>query len=136
MSDDYNLLDAFGLVGREKLSKLDEILRKLELWMSDLEGIKDRLKDKIDSSDDLDNRDVKLLISLINQLNRSIELYGKYTGDLKNQNINMNINMDYRDALMGILGILNESLVSVPSVRRKILEKAKEKGILFVRKPE
>jgi len=128
-----DLLEEFGLVGRDKLSKIDEILAKLEGWVSDLESIKDRLKDRIDNSKDLDNSDVKLLITLIKQLNSSIELYGKYTGDLKNQNVNMNINMDYRDALMGVMGLFNNVLSEHPSIKVKFMDEARDKGLVYVR---
>lgn len=128
MSD---LLREFGLVDRSELKKIDVILGKLETWEEDLELIKDRLKEQLRDSKSLTARDVQAFTQMIKTLANLIELYGKYTGDLKNHNVNMNINMDYKEALQMYMGIFNE--VAEPSVKVKFLEKAKEKGIVYLR---
>ena len=126
-----DILREFGIASRENESKLNEILEKLEGWMGDLEGIKDTLKKNIETSDDLDYKKVKLMSDLIGRLSNMLELYGKYTGDLKNQSINMNVSLDYRDAMFAHLGLVNRVLTD--SQKKELLDLARENGLLFIR---
>ena len=126
-----DILNAFGLASRETESKLKQILADLEENKSDMQKIKEKMLDKIENSDELNNKDVKTLIELVNQLNKGIELYGRFTGDLKNQNINMNVSLDYKDAMFAHLGLVNQILTD--KQKEQLLLLAKENGLLFVR---
>lgn len=126
-----DVLNAFGLASRETESKLKEILSELEENKSDLQKIKSKMLEKIENSESLNNKDVKTLVELVNQLNKGIELYGRFTGDLKNQNVNMNVSLDYKDAIFAHLGLVNQILTD--KQKEQLLQLAKENGLLFVR---
>lgn len=127
--DDF--LGHFGVVDSSEVKKIDEILDKLNGWVEDLDLIKSRLTEQLNNSDKLSSSDIKSLTSLIKTMANLIELYGRYTGDLKNHNVNMNINMDYKDALLAYVGIFNE--VAPLKVKSDFLVRAKERGLIYER---
>jgi len=129
-----DFLSSFGVVDKESVSKLNDILLKIESYNALLEDILKRLKEKVDNDEVVDVKIVKLINETMAQLRPLIELYGRYTGDLKNQSINLSVNLDYKDALMAHISLFNE--ISDKSTKEKYLNLAKEKGLISYRKME
>jgi len=84
-----------------------DVSDRANVQIKELDDLKVRLKSLVDlvyveleTGSSLDSSRIKDLNSLIDRILKIVELVGKYTGDLRNRNENININLDATKSLL------------------------------------